>query len=414
MKKIAKKTLLWILMASITMIVMLAILELGAIGYLTARDGKFIAAPTRFERPRNTFVEELRASGTKCTYVDTLFPHPYQAFVHHRNPPCGVAHVNNIGLFGADFPSEKPADRFVILLTGGSVASMFGGAWFRPPPARNYLEEELNRHYASPDGKSFLVLNGADGAWKQPQQLVIFLQYADVLDAVVTLDGFNEHLQLQASTRFEHPANSFLLVNPLATRSFGQVVVMWIGGQLRSSIESSAILRQSHAAYLVSSALENATRPKDADAGPHGTSVGSIFGLPADWPQARRSEWGLGQYRKYMLAMDAVARQRSVHFAHFVQPVPAYGKQLTEAEKAVVGNLGYRDSYLAMTRSLLELNAQGSRVISLLDMLQSVPGTIYGDPIHMLRSEDGESQGNALMAQVIAQHLAVAWGLQRK
>src|SRR5205823_4515934 len=94
-----------------------------------------------------------------CRYVDTLFPHPYLAFVHHGNPPCRLR-VNNIGLFGPDFPSERPTDRFVVLLAGGSVAAQFAGAG---PGGVPYLESILNARYESPNGRPFLLLNGSDG-----------------------------------------------------------------------------------------------------------------------------------------------------------------------------------------------------------------------------------------------------------
>ena len=49
------------------------------------------------------------------------------AFVHHANPPCGISWDNNVGLFGPDFPVIKPADHYVVMLTGGSVAAHLGG-----------------------------------------------------------------------------------------------------------------------------------------------------------------------------------------------------------------------------------------------------------------------------------------------
>ena len=129
-----------------------------------------------FERTQNTYVRDL-TKGTACRYVDTLYPHPYLAFVHHGNPPCGLPNVNNIGLFGADFPIVKrdrplrrPADR--------RLGRLAAGAELATPPAPRYLEEELNKHYVSPNGKPWLVLNGGDGAWKEPQPFILFSLYA--------------------------------------------------------------------------------------------------------------------------------------------------------------------------------------------------------------------------------------------
>ena len=90
--------------------------------------------------------------------------------------------------------------RFVILVTGGSVAAQFAQLL---PGGPRYLEQALNERYISPMGQPFLVLNGGDAAWKQPQQIILFLLYVDAIDTVVTLDGFNEQYSVSAWRRFD-------------------------------------------------------------------------------------------------------------------------------------------------------------------------------------------------------------------
>src|SRR5262245_37358558 len=136
--------------------VLIALGGLGAL--LLALEGAVrLAVRGRGDEP-NAYVRELRGStfgGDR--YVDTLFPHPYLGWVHHGNPPTGVRDVNNVGLFGRDFPCEKDDSRFVVLLTGGSVAAQFAQNIAGGP---RYLEEELNRRYTTGDGRRFVVLNG--------------------------------------------------------------------------------------------------------------------------------------------------------------------------------------------------------------------------------------------------------------
>ena len=164
------------ILAVLSALILLAVgVELLANLYLYARDGRYISARDRLAALRNTFIDELTRPRTDCRYVDTLFPHPYLGFVHHGNPPCSLP-VNNIGLFGPDYPSDRPHDRFVILLTGGSVAAQFASPGPGGPP---YLQSILEHEYLSPNGQPFLLLNGGDGAWHQPQQLILFLLYAD-------------------------------------------------------------------------------------------------------------------------------------------------------------------------------------------------------------------------------------------
>src|SRR5262245_47890567 len=192
--------------------VTLATLEILAVAALSLRDGAFVPARERFSRTVNQYIVEVTGDG-RCQYIDTIFPHPYLAFVHHRNPPCGLPGITNVGLFGPDFPNERRSDRFVILVTGGSVAAQFAEM---APDGPRYLESVLNRSYVSATGKPFLVLNGGAGGWKQPQQTILFLLWSDVLDGVVTLDGFNELEMLGRPLRLEYPGRNFAVVNPLA------------------------------------------------------------------------------------------------------------------------------------------------------------------------------------------------------
>jgi hypothetical protein len=92
-------------------------------------------------------VNPAAATATRCSRTPTWLSST------SRGKPCSLPGINNIGLFGEDFPDQRRTDRYVILLTGGSVASQLGQ--YQPPPAPRYLEEELNRNYVSPNGKPF-------------------------------------------------------------------------------------------------------------------------------------------------------------------------------------------------------------------------------------------------------------------
>ena len=239
-----------------------------AIAWMQIEDGHYTPASELFDRTQNTYVRDM-TKGTDCRYVDTLFPHPYLAFVHHGNPPCGKPNVNNIGLLGEDFPTVKRTDRYTVLLTGGSVASQLGQ--IAPPPAPRYLEEELNTHYVSPTGKPFLVLNGGDGAWKQPQAFILFALYLESVDAVVTLDGFNEHYMFWKGTkeRLERPLSNFLDVNPfVADENFGDAAIGWVVGRVAGALASNPILGHSHAAYMIVRGIEAVAKSKESSARP--------------------------------------------------------------------------------------------------------------------------------------------------
>ena len=393
----------------VAVLLLLASLEVMAIGYRYVTEGHYVSARESFASATNAFTEGLTA-GRNCSYVDSIFPHPYLAFVHHGNPPCGIE-INNIGLFGADFPAVHRQDRWVVLLTGGSVANQFAQAVQGGP---SYLERMLNERYVSPSGKPFLVLNGADGAWKQPQQAILFMMFGDAVDAVVTLDGFNEHYALSWGYKFEYPASNFHLVNPLVSQSFGDVVARWIVANVRAAAARNAILSRSQAVYSLIAAADQYFTKRAASRPKAKTTVETLFSLPAEWTPQQRTELALMQYQKYVRAMSTLARDYGVREAHFIQPAPAIAKVLTDDERKVVGNLGYAAIYETMTKSLLELNAHHIPVISLLPLFESERRTVYSDAVHFVRNPDGTSEGYQAMAARMASELAAVWVLQRR
>lgn len=387
-------------------------IELLANGYLFARDGRYVAARTRLDALGNTFVAGLTRQDSGCRYVDTLYPHPYLGFVHHGNPPCGWSEVNNIGLFGPDYPSERRDDRFVVLVTGGSVSAQLMNSG---PNGTPYLQAILNRDYVSPNGRPFLLLNGGDGGWHQPQQLILFLLYADAVHAVVTLDGFNERYLFGAGMRFEFPSINFEEINPLLGSAYSDVVKRWMAGKLYGYAQASRILSRSQVAYLVLARIDAYLKQQQQlYTARERTNIHTIFALPKDWDEEHRVAWARGQYRKYIRAMGAVAVQNEVLFAHFIQPVPAIGKPLTEQEKAVVGDLGYRTQYERIAGDVLGLANDGTPIFSLLDLFEHNPHTLYADTIHLHRSADGTSEGYSLMAERMASILARTWHLRPK
>ena len=72
------------------------ILELFSTAWLGLENGGYVSAKALFDRTPNSFLGAgTRNSG--CTAADSLFPHPYVAFVHHGDPPCGSNNTNNVG-----------------------------------------------------------------------------------------------------------------------------------------------------------------------------------------------------------------------------------------------------------------------------------------------------------------------------
>src|ERR1700730_9086322 len=398
----------------IGVVLALATVEVAAIAWLYIEDGHYTPAAELFERTQNTYVRDA-TKGTACRYVDTLYPHPYVAFVHHANPPCGQSWVNNVGLYGPDFPVIKNPNYYTVMLTGGSVASQLGQN--QKAPAPRYLEEELNKRYVSPNGKPWMVLNGAAGAWKEPQPFILFSLYASSVDAMVNLSGFNEHYYfvLGEGKRLEEPASNFMEVNPLAAdENFGDAAIGWVMGRLAGTLALNPILGRSHAAYMIIRGIESVAKGKDSFESTKRTTIPSLFALPADIYDSpeRLFDVQLGLYQKYLRETEAVAHDNGVKSAYFLQPVPAWGKTLTEQEKRLVGDLSYRDIYRRLVAGMMTLSERGLPIYDLGDILKEQKGTIYTDQIHYRANDEGVSPGNRMVAARIGELLAKTWGLQ--
>jgi hypothetical protein len=399
------------------LIVWCLIIEVAATAWQTLSDGHFTPARDLFAQGQND-VTRRKMTSTGCTYVDGLFPHPFLGFVTRADPPCGATNINRRGFSNDEFPDVKRTDAYVILLTGSSVAHQL--AQYATRPAPRHLELELNRHYVSPNGKPFLVLNGADGAWKQPQQLILFSMYSTTIDAVVTLDGVNEAWSFRpgSTSRLELPSTNFNAVNPLVDESFGDAAVAWFYGRASAELAGSAIFSHSHAAAMLARVLDYLAKetPKSATRRDRRTTVFSLFRLDDEIIQDYEKFYQvqLGLWQGYQTSIEAIARWRGVKAAYFLQAVPAYGKALTEDEKRDAGDLSYAPLYRRVVTDMMTLRDKGLAIYDLGNIFENEKGRIYADDAHCLIESDGTSRGYSIMAEQIAARLAEAWGLQRK
>jgi len=178
------------------------------------------------------------------------------------------------------------------------------------------------------------------------------------------------------------------------------------------------LLDHSHAAYMIIRGIEAVAKSKDNFSSTKKTTLAGLFALPPDIVEdhQRAFETQLGLYQKYERGIEAVARQNNVKTAYFLQPIPPYGKTLTEREKANVGDTSYRDLYRRMVDGMMTLSAKGLPMFDLGDIYKDETGEIYADQIHCIRGPEpqAESRGYTIMAERIAEDLAKVWGLKEK
>lgn len=388
-------------------------LELCSFLILSVRDGRVGAVGDRWEQDEtNDFVRRANANAPGgCSFVDILYPHPYLGFAHNPESKCrGSKVINSQGLFGQEIPARRDPKNFYVLLVGGSVAAQIGGI---SNSELNFIEILLNAKYRPPHGEKFVVLNGGLGAGKQPQQAITFMMFADRVDAVVTLDGFNEHYVVGGATRIEFPSANFVTVNPAVTVSFKDVIKQWAVGKAYWFCSRSVICKYSPTAFLTLSTL----RKQMAQSLPSlGESIlAHFFAYPKDFTAEDKYHEGMKGYAKYTEFISVSAHSSGLLASHFIQPVPALNKNLAPEEKAIVGALDYADLYLRMNRDFLELKKRGLQVHSLIDVFKNTNEAVYSDHIHCkVNRETGESLGYRLIAEQMVREIAKDWKLQAK
>jgi hypothetical protein len=384
----------------------LVIGELVAITVCLVRDHGYLTVRQELERESSTFLHTHKG----CVYVDELFPHPYLGFVFNKNPPCTNPDANKSGMLGPDFPTERMGNKFVILLSGGSAAAQLFEL------TRGGLEEELNKNYALP-GREFLVLDGAVYAWKEPQQLILFLMHTDVLDGIVTLDGYNEFdIPRELHSGFDMPLpESVLATNPAYdAASLDMLELAHASNSIYESLRSHWLWSRSKLAYLVGSALRNRQRAQaERLSRPHrkrAMTLDTLFDGHSIYDDQELLRRSFAAYSRYLKTIDAVANRFDIKAAHFLQPIAAWGKPLTPQERRIADDSSVGQAYHDFVTPLLALRAEGSQIFSLLDLYNGWKSRLYIDAVH----QQPDSPGYRLMAQRIAETLGEAWHLPRR
>lgn len=335
-----------------------------------------------------------------CDWGSTVSLHPYFAFNYHLEEPCRHSGINQYGLVGGAIPAGRNPSYYTILLLGGSVAEQLSIA--QEPDGALILERALNRKFQSPNGRPFRLLNAAIAAGQQPMQAIFFLLLRDRADAVISLEGYNEHFNFDGGLRLEEPP---AIWHQLAAMRKGQPLRFLLIRSIYAGflgLRNHPVLSRSYAALLFGSAGLMAARiltpAKMEPAFPH-----------QDLAPETRDERYFSAYRSYLESIRALAVERGMPVAFFFQPVPALYKRVTDEEFNVVGPLDYGTHYLRLLAGL-KGGVRPLPLFSLLTLFQGVEGTIYSDPIHF----SGNGPGYHMLSEAIADRLGSAWRLSRR
>lgn len=318
--------------------------------------------------------------------------HPYFGFTFPYDSRCEIlAHTfqtSNLGFLqrSAVHVPFRPADKdFVVAIFGGSVAA---GVATSPP----LLRELLQSGPALAD-RNVIVVNMAQGAGKQPQQLIemsYLLALGQHLDVAVNIDGFNEFSLgyanilggmdpslpaagivdgLTFETSLDAASQNYY---ELAYRiSSGRAAVRENTARADGATTGAGFL--AHRVLLAWHQIALARSLAEYDAFMRGSKASDkrkslSLDMPAGVSGAEGFETIFGLWLRSSKAMRTLAQASGITYVHIVQPNQYYSaKHFGEEEKRIALSLpadhpysfGTRNGYRILTERSAELDAAG-------------------------------------------------------
>jgi hypothetical protein len=274
------------------------------------------------------------------------------------------------------------ATHYAVGIFGGSVAAQFAGSTDVPQ-----IERILNKCFASPSGKPFIVYNFSGGAWKHPQQEIALTLYGDYINIAVSIEGFNEHYAFMPGVNWDIivPASNYSsLLNGDYLTDFYFKLDKLNGGFFSKSntIKLFTLLFRKN--------LERRS------------TYSKLIEKYAFPPSVNSHDLNAKRYAGFIRSFDAIASSKNIYSLFVLQPAPL-NKQLTSAEIQVVAPLNYKEQYSEIA-SLLKDNARA--FIDLSDLFSKTERDVFKDEIHFITTDSSyKSYGNFKMATDIARKL---------
>lgn len=361
------------------------------------------------------FQHKSHISSQECPYHEQLGPSPYVGYIY-RSSKAGQCQtkVNNVGRSGPDYPATNDSNEYTIMVTGGSVAelSVLDGI----KNNESYLERYLNQHYIPPQGQRFKVITSAMGDYRTPQNIISFMLYENIVDAVIDISGFNEALQYFQNARFEKGAESF-----------------WAQFELE---RLQALNKSKDKGFRLANFLSNSTCSLSYTCLFIGQRVMNILTVSNSYNEGRYKEQQkydyfsdsrdvsklddirLQRHRSYYKMFQTLCTGMNKKCSFFLQPVPLLQKELTKEEKAqlIPVREDFAQLYLNIVNSLVQLKKESNlSIYSLIDIFKETPERIYSDHIHFGNFNHGEiSKGNLILWNRVIKAISVDWNLKRK
>ncbi|MFM9264758.1 hypothetical protein [Tychonema sp. BBK16] len=408
-KVIHKKTNILSLIAVNLAIAFIALESLSLAFYFITQNQFFY---TRVKK-QDQVVEDLERIGVRLdnSIIERL--HPFFGYVQKQGTFTKKQinlQVNRHGFFSQqEYPFIKTSqNQLIIGIFGGSVANNMAVDEYET----KLLSRKL-KSYPEFANKEIVVLNFANGGYKQPQQLLIlnyFLALGQEFDMVINIDGFNEVAlsNLNNKSQLDIAMPSVQHVQPLADLandnlspevmasivkiSENKKQLKTIIDQLQNcqlalchvvnSIHIKLLLKDYQQAIIK---YDKQVKKSKADTQNRGTVYIPKSDTILDSASAFRKM--VSMWQESSLMMNQVALTRNIKYFHFVQPNQYYPTKrvFTEKERefAIVKDSPYIEGvtkgYPLLLSKVDDLQKAGVNIFSGVNILDNTKETVYKD-----------------------------------
>lgn len=359
------------------------------------------------------YVNTYTGDGFKCTFQEALEIHPYLGWLTGPYLPCGRFVRNNRGFWDRrDLPYERNPELYTVMIVGGSVASQVAHGSGDDARPFNWLEDELNSRYRSPNGRPFRVVSGAMGGWRMPTQVTAAAMFGSQVDAIISIDGYNEMTNVIIDKPVDRPDawTWYAVQNPLS--GVLTIELMKVMKYVRIVISNVPVLRDSKVLFGAFEGILSLLGDGNVTVIGETEQLRNQFSYPREWTTEKAEQANIVKWQNYILSLRATAESMGLRYAHFIQPIPDLDKTLSEDElKRARWITGER--YLrSIVHPAEALKKQGVPVVSLTSVFRDIKETIYGDEVHCAYDERGDNRGYRIMSRFIATSLGDLWKLK--
>ncbi len=372
------------------------IIELALGSFYAIKKGELLAPWTLF----STITTDFDPENPLCRWADSTKLHPLYFFNYKKNGHCNQFNMttNDLGFVSPPFNFDDRENYYVVLFLGGSVTE---GLFFQEYFKRQ-IENKLNENFKSPNGKPFKLVSFAIAGGQQPMQFNIYSYFSEFVDAVVSLEGYNERNNFKLHQHFAYPPALWDQKVGEARQRGIKILIRRMGFAFSKILQQLKIAKYSYILFTIADfSVPKKNLELDFYEAP-------FKPYPKEWSDEKKNEINIKIYKSYLKGMATLAESKKQKYAFLLQPVPAFKESLTDQDRRVIGKDMDKELIGNLYEKLLSLKEEGLNIVDMRSSLDNYRKDIYIDHIHTNHS------GKVVLGEAIYKELIKTWGLEKK